>query len=72
VLQALETERDGIQVYETAVSCADDDELREEWEKYLESSSENPGSRRIPGGCQAPTAVGSGAPRREAVAHCSA
>jgi rubrerythrin len=38
VLQALETERGGIQVYETAVSCAENDELREEWEKYLEQT----------------------------------
>jgi hypothetical protein len=35
VLQALETERGGIQVYETALECAVNDDLREEWDKYL-------------------------------------
>jgi rubrerythrin len=38
VLQALETEQGGIQIYETAVQCAANDELREEWEKYLEQT----------------------------------
>jgi len=38
VLQALETEQGGIQVYETALKCAANDELREEWEKYLEQT----------------------------------
>lgn len=35
VLQALETERGGIQVYETALGCAVNEELRDEWEEYL-------------------------------------
>jgi len=38
VLQALETEQGGIQVYETALKCAANDELREEWQKYLEQT----------------------------------
>jgi rubrerythrin len=38
LLQALETERGGIQVYETAVSCAQNEELKEEWEEYLEQT----------------------------------
>lgn len=38
VLQALETELGGVQVYETAIRCAQDDELREEWEKYLDET----------------------------------
>ena len=38
VLQALETERGGIEVYENAIECAENDELREEWEKYLEQT----------------------------------
>lgn len=33
--QALETEQGGIKVYTTAITCAINDDLREEWEKYL-------------------------------------
>jgi len=36
--QALETEKGGIQVYETAIECAVNEELKEEWEKYLEQT----------------------------------
>lgn len=36
--QALETERGGIQVYEHAVECAVNQDLKEEWEKYLEQT----------------------------------
>ena len=32
--QALETEMGGIEVYEHAIQCAVNDDLREEWEKY--------------------------------------
>lgn len=32
--QALETELGGVQIYEMAISCAVNDELRMEWEKY--------------------------------------
>ncbi|MBC8070378.1 MAG: DUF892 family protein [Deltaproteobacteria bacterium] len=35
LLQALEHERGGVQVYTTAVACAVNDELKEEFEKYL-------------------------------------
>lgn len=35
LLQSLEHERGGIQVYETALSCAVNDDLREEWTGYL-------------------------------------
>lgn len=35
VLQALETERGGIKVYTAAIKAAINDDLREEWEKYL-------------------------------------
>lgn len=35
VLQALEHERCGLQVYETAVNCAQNPDLREEWQKYM-------------------------------------
>jgi len=36
--QALETEMGGVQVYETAVGCAVNDDLKEEWDKYLEQT----------------------------------
>jgi rubrerythrin len=36
--QALETEIGGVQVYTTALRCAENDELKEEWAKYLEQT----------------------------------
>lgn len=36
--QALETERGGIQIYENAIECAVNDDLREEWTNYLEET----------------------------------
>jgi len=36
--QALETELGGVQVYTAAVACAVNDELKEEWEKYLDQT----------------------------------
>ena len=36
--EALETEKGGIEVYETALECARNDDLKEEWEKYLEQT----------------------------------
>lgn len=36
--QALETEAGGVQVYETAIRCAVNENLKEEWEKYLEQT----------------------------------
>jgi len=36
--QALETERGGIQVYETALKCAVNADLKKEWEEYLEQT----------------------------------
>lgn len=39
--QALETEMGGQKVYQTAITCADNDELREEWEKYLSETEEH-------------------------------
>ena len=38
LFQALETEQGGILVYETAITCAVNDDLREEWEEYLEET----------------------------------
>jgi rubrerythrin len=39
--QALETEMGGIQVYETAIECAVNEDLKEEWEEYLEQTKEH-------------------------------
>ena len=36
--QALETERGGIKIYETAVRCAKNDDLKKEWGEYLEQT----------------------------------
>ncbi|MGH8870777.1 MAG: DUF892 family protein [Acidimicrobiia bacterium] len=36
--QALETELGGVQVYETAIRCTVNEDLREEWEGYLEET----------------------------------
>ena len=36
--EALETEIGGVQVYTNAVRCAQNEELKEEWEKYLEQT----------------------------------
>lgn len=36
--QALETERGGIDVYQTALSCAQNDDLKGEWGEYLEQT----------------------------------
>jgi hypothetical protein len=36
--QALETEQGGIKVYETAITCAVNDDLRKEWSEYLEET----------------------------------
>lgn len=36
--EALETEIGGVQVYTTALRCAKNDELKQEWEEYLEQT----------------------------------
>ena len=36
--QTLETELGGVEVYTTALKCAQNDELKEEWEKYLDQT----------------------------------
>jgi rubrerythrin len=41
LLQALETERGGIQVYETAIRCAVNPDLNKEWTKYLKQTQEH-------------------------------
>lgn len=37
--QALETELGGVQVYTTALRCVVNEDLKEEWEKYLEQTT---------------------------------
>jgi len=39
--EALETEMGGVQVYKTAIRCAVRDELKEEWEEYLEQTQKH-------------------------------
>ena len=39
--QMLETEMGGVQVYETALRCVQNDDLKEEWEEYLEHTQEH-------------------------------
>jgi rubrerythrin len=36
--QALETELGGVQVYTTAIRCAENEDLKEEWEEYLQQT----------------------------------
>jgi rubrerythrin len=36
--QALETEKGGVQIYETALKCAVNADLKKEWEEYLEQT----------------------------------
>lgn len=36
--EALETEMGGVQVYETAIRCAVNEDLKHEWEEYLEQT----------------------------------
>jgi rubrerythrin len=38
MLQSLEHERGGIQVYTTALQCVQNDDLKKEWQKYLEET----------------------------------
>jgi len=39
--QALETELGGVEVYTTAIRCAQNDDLKEEWEEYLEQTKKH-------------------------------
>ena len=39
--QALETEAGGVQVYETAIRCAVNADLKEEWQKYLDQTRDH-------------------------------
>ena len=39
--QALETEKGGVQIYTTALRCALNDDLRQEWTEYLEQTKQH-------------------------------
>ena len=39
LLQALETEMGGVQVYQAALNCVVNEDLKKEWEKYLEQTN---------------------------------
>ncbi len=39
--EALETEIGGVQVYENAIQCAVNDDLKEEWQEYLEQTQKH-------------------------------
>jgi rubrerythrin len=39
LLQALETEMGGVQVHQAALNCVVNEDLKKEWEKYLEQSN---------------------------------
>jgi len=39
LLQSLEHERGGVLIYQTALECVINDDLREEWDKYLEQTA---------------------------------
>ncbi len=39
--QALETEKGGVQIYTTALRCAQNEDLKKEWTKYLEQTKEH-------------------------------
>jgi len=41
LLQSLEHERGGVKVYQAAIRCAQRDDLRAEWEKYLSQTEEH-------------------------------
>lgn len=41
VYQALETELGGLEIYRTALECVQNEELEEEWEKYLEQTEQH-------------------------------
>jgi rubrerythrin len=39
LLQSLETEMGGVQVYQTALKCAVNEDLKKEWEEYLDQTN---------------------------------
>ena len=51
LLQSLEHEKGGVQVYETAIECAINEDLHEEWTKYLDETRNH--ERMLTEVCQA-------------------
>src|SRR4051812_39718502 len=51
LLQSLQHEKGGVQIYETALKCVVNEDLREEWEKYLEQTQNH--VRILSEACQA-------------------
>lgn len=45
--QALETEMGGISVYQTAIRCARDPDLRKQWEEYLDQTKDHEETLRL-------------------------
>jgi rubrerythrin len=41
LVQALENERGGVKLYEAAVACAQNEDLKEEWTKYLDETRQH-------------------------------
>lgn len=41
LLQALESERGGVKIYSTALKCAENDDLKKEWQEYLEQTKKH-------------------------------
>jgi hypothetical protein len=41
LLQSLEHEKGGVQIYQTALKCVLNEDLRDEWEKYLDQTREH-------------------------------
>ena len=41
MLQALEHEKGGVKVYQTALKCVQNEDLKEEWEEYLEQTEKH-------------------------------
>ena len=66
--QALETELGGVQVYKTALRCVQNDELKEEWQKYLEQTAE-PRARSSSGLLAARSRPETETPGRKVVRH---
>jgi rubrerythrin len=41
ILQSLEHEMGGVKIYETALKCAENEDLKEEWERYYEETQKH-------------------------------
>src|SRR5262245_61226821 len=41
LLEALETEKGGVEIYTTALQCTFNEDLRKEWQKYLDQTTQH-------------------------------